>query len=81
MVLRQHCCRSLAPFARDTKTLKQILAIRLHNPLASRNHRILLRRYARSMYLPVRVSILIFSPVLMNNGACTVMPVSTVMVF
>ena len=28
------------------------------------------------MYLPVRVSILIFSPVLMNSGACTVMPVS-----
>ena len=33
------------------------------------------------MYLPVRVSILIFSPVLMNSGACTVMPVSTVMSF
>jgi hypothetical protein len=34
-------------------------------------------RHARSMYLPVRVSILIFSPVLMNSGACTVIPVST----
>lgn len=32
--------------------------------------------YARSMYLPVRVSILIFSPVLMNRGACTLIPVS-----
>ena len=30
------------------------------------------------MYLPVRVSTLIFSPVLMNNGTCTVMPVSSV---
>src|SRR5256885_84257 len=38
-------------------------------------------RHARSMYLPVRVSILIFSPVLMNSGACTVIPVSTVMTF
>ena len=33
------------------------------------------------MYLPVRVSILIFSPVLMNSGAWTVMPVSSVMAF
>lgn len=31
---------------------------------------------ARSIYLPVRVSILSFSPVLMNRGAWTVMPVS-----
>jgi len=31
------------------------------------------------MYLPVRVSMRIFSPVLMNSGACTVMPVSSVM--
>ena len=28
------------------------------------------------MYFPVRVSTLIFSPVLMNSGAWTVMPVS-----
>src|SRR5690349_11419359 len=33
---------------------------------------------ARSMYLPVRVSTLIFSPVLMKSGACTVIPVSSV---
>ena len=33
------------------------------------------------MYLRVRVSILIFSPVLMKSGACTVMPVSSVMAF
>ena len=34
------------------------------------------------MYLPVRVSILIaFSPVLMNSGACAVMPVSMVTAF
>ena len=33
------------------------------------------------MYLPVRVSTLIFSPVLMNNGTCTVIPVSSVMGF
>ena len=33
------------------------------------------------MYLPVRVSTLIFSPVLMKSGACTVMPVSSVIGF
>src|SRR5580704_12952183 len=33
---------------------------------------------ARSMYLPVRVSIFSFSPVLMNSGAWTTMPVSIV---
>jgi hypothetical protein len=33
------------------------------------------------MYLPVRVSILIFSPVLMKSGAWTVMPVSRVIAF
>ena len=37
-----------------------------------------LNRYARSMYFPVRVSILIFSPDLMNSGAWTVIPVSSV---
>ena len=33
------------------------------------------------MYLPVRVSIFSFSPVLMNSGAWTVMPVSMVTAF
>ena len=33
------------------------------------------------MYLPVRVSTLIFSPVLMKSGAWTVMPVSSVIAF
>src|SRR5437660_1640230 len=36
---------------------------------------------ALSMYLPVRVSTLIFSPVLIKSGAWTVMPVSSVICF
>ena len=56
------------------------------NPLRRaliRQSKFLIRRLpqARSMYLPVRVSILIFSPVLMNSGACTVMPVSMMIAF
>src|SRR5262245_27030405 len=38
-------------------------------------------RYARSMYLPVRVSTLTFSPVLMKRGAWMLMPVSRVTAF
>src|SRR5205814_7294072 len=40
------------------------------------NREILKIDYARSMYLPSAVSILIFSPLLMKGGTCTVMPVS-----
>jgi len=72
----------------SSSRLREDLNASAHESKKARSRRALLWlkvlcavQFARSMYLPVRVSILIFSPVLMNSGACTVMPVSTVMAF
>ena len=61
----------LTPCSRSNKKARQLAGFEIYRVNA----------YARSMYLPVRVSILIRSPVLMKSGAWTVIPVSRIIAF